>query len=173
MLESVFSEIPSFATGRHPTTELCRQFIEEQASFLRLDELVDIGTGDGSLAILAARLGAKRVIAIDRDATQLALAEAAAARAGISNIEFRALPASRLQARSRLVVANLWVDDLLESAGDLSRVTAASGALFCTGMRLWQAHRVRSALEAVGFQSFRVRASLGWGGLHLRKLPEV
>ena len=56
----------SFGTGHHETTHL---MVEEQ---LRIDhenkEVLDIGTGTGILAIMAHKLGAKRIFATDIDA---------------------------------------------------------------------------------------------------------
>jgi ribosomal protein L11 methyltransferase len=55
----------AFGTGTHPTTQMC---------LLALSKLVrsgysvlDLGTGSGILAIAAAKLGAQRVVAVDKD----------------------------------------------------------------------------------------------------------
>lgn len=55
----------SFGTGHHATTYL---MIEKMAELeLRDNIVIDFGTGTGVLAILAEKLGAKKVLAIDND----------------------------------------------------------------------------------------------------------
>ena len=55
----------AFGTGTHPTTALCLRTLE---SVIRGgEEVIDVGTGSGILAIGAMRLGAKRVLAVDLD----------------------------------------------------------------------------------------------------------
>lgn len=55
----------AFGTGTHPTTALCLQTLE---SVIRGgEEIIDVGTGSGILAIGACRLGAKSVLALDLD----------------------------------------------------------------------------------------------------------
>lgn len=55
----------AFGTGTHPTTALCLQTLE---SVIKGDEeVIDVGTGSGILAIGAMKLGARRVLALDLD----------------------------------------------------------------------------------------------------------
>ena len=55
----------AFGTGTHPTTSLCLRALE---SVIRDgDEVIDVGTGSGILAIGAVRLGASSVLAVDLD----------------------------------------------------------------------------------------------------------
>lgn len=55
----------AFGTGTHETTNMCMQLLEKH---LKSDmRVMDVGTGSGILAIAAARLGAKEVLAIDID----------------------------------------------------------------------------------------------------------
>ena len=50
----------AFGTGTHETTQLCIAFLED---YVRRHSLVlDIGTGSGILAIIAAKLGSDQVI---------------------------------------------------------------------------------------------------------------
>ena len=55
----------AFGTGTHETTALCLRTIEKVVQ--PGDDVIDIGTGSGILAIAAAKLGARHVLAIDLD----------------------------------------------------------------------------------------------------------
>ncbi len=55
----------AFGTGLHPTTQLCLQAIEQEVR--PGHRVVDIGTGSGILAIAAAKLGARYVVAFDKE----------------------------------------------------------------------------------------------------------
>ena len=55
----------AFGTGTHQTTSLCLEYLDENPP-LNLD-VIDFGCGTGILAIAAAKLNAKSVLAIDND----------------------------------------------------------------------------------------------------------
>ena len=55
----------SFGTGHHATTYLMVQQME--ALNFNNKAVIDFGTGTGVLAILAEKLGAKNIVAIDND----------------------------------------------------------------------------------------------------------
>lgn len=55
----------AFGTGTHPTTSLCLQALEK--SIEPGSDVIDVGCGSGVLAIAAAKLGARRVLALDLD----------------------------------------------------------------------------------------------------------
>ena len=61
-------------TGPHVTTALCLQMLEKHFDPAFHSQLLDLGTGSGTLAIVAVYLGAKKVLALDafRPAVELA-----------------------------------------------------------------------------------------------------
>ncbi len=62
----------AFGTGLHPSTQLCLACLE---NFLQAgDQLLDVGTGSGILAIASLKLGAREVVATDTDALALQVA---------------------------------------------------------------------------------------------------
>jgi len=63
--EIVIDPKMSFGTGHHQTTTMMMQYI--LAADLKDKEVLDMGCGTAILAILAAKLGAKRLVAIDYD----------------------------------------------------------------------------------------------------------
>ncbi len=58
-----------FGSGFHPTTRLCLETLEllMLESGEKIDTVADLGTGTGLLAIAAAKLGAKKVTALDNN----------------------------------------------------------------------------------------------------------
>ena len=55
----------AFGTGHHETTRTCLQALEREVK--PGSRVLDVGTGSGILAIVAARLGAREVVAVDTD----------------------------------------------------------------------------------------------------------
>lgn len=54
-----------FGTGKHATTRDCLEAIELAFSCGQIESAIDLGTGTGLLAIAAAKLGCKSVLAVD------------------------------------------------------------------------------------------------------------
>ena len=62
----------AFGTGEHASTRLSLGLLEE--SLLPGDEVLDLGTGTGILALAAVRLGARKACAVDADPVAVAVA---------------------------------------------------------------------------------------------------
>jgi len=54
-----------FGTGSHPTTQNCLEALEYAFELETIESALDLGTGTGLLALAAARLGCKHILAID------------------------------------------------------------------------------------------------------------
>src|SRR5438067_7290866 len=76
--EVVIDPGQAFGTGAHATTRMCLELMLELASRAphRGHALVDVGTGSGVLAIAAARLGFRPVVALDNDRESVRAARA-------------------------------------------------------------------------------------------------
>jgi ribosomal protein L11 methyltransferase len=68
----VLDSLLAFGTGSHPTTKMCLEYLVENDIVGKT--VVDAGTGSGILAIVAARLGADRVYALDIDPVAVTVA---------------------------------------------------------------------------------------------------
>lgn len=74
----------AFGTGLHPTTQMCLVALEELVKpGMRV---LDLGTGSGILAVAAARLGARNVLAIDNDPVAVEAARKNIERNGVSEL---------------------------------------------------------------------------------------
>ncbi|MCX7832293.1 MAG: 50S ribosomal protein L11 methyltransferase [Actinobacteria bacterium] len=78
------SSLLAFGTGSHPTTRMCLEYLAEQN--LKNKIVVDAGTGSGILAIAAAKLGAKRVVAFDKDQVAVSVARSNVKLNGVDDI---------------------------------------------------------------------------------------
>jgi ribosomal protein L11 methyltransferase len=74
----------AFGTGLHQTTAMCLALLEDYVG--PGATVLDQGTGSGILAIAAARLGARRVTAVDSSEVAVAAARENVARNGLSSV---------------------------------------------------------------------------------------
>ena len=122
--------------------------------------VVDLGTGSGILALAAARFGAKRVIAIDRDPVAIATARANARRNKIDNIDFRVLDVRRWQfpPRIEIITANLFSELLIEILPKLKRAQC----LILSGILREQEPQLLRALKRNGIAIVETRRRGKW-----------
>lgn len=128
----------AFGTGSHPTTRLCLEWLDTN---LRPGvSVIDYGCGSGILAIAAARLGARGVVAIDIDPQALAATRDNAQRNGVS-IDVRAAGGA-LPEPSDVVMANILSNPLKLLAPMLASLVAPGGSLVLSGVLVRQAEEV-------------------------------
>jgi len=115
-----------FGTGTHATTYNCLEALELAFSGSKIQSALDLGTGSGVLAIAAARLGCKKILAVDRNLL--------AARTAQKNIQLNNVTENVMVIQGSaeifidnpadLVIANIHFDvmkKLLNSEGFLSK----------------------------------------------------
>jgi ribosomal protein L11 methyltransferase len=141
----------AFGTGQHATTVGCLEALEGLAVPPPARAL-DVGTGTGVLAIALAKLGVKSVVGIDLDPQAISAARGNVRRNAVGGrvrltcapLE-RAVPVPRNGGGYPLVVANLYVDALVELAPAVAARVAAGGHLVTSGVLRSQQARVRGA----------------------------
>ena len=140
----------AFGTGTHATTRLCMRAIERYMSVTPAETVYDVGAGTGILAILAAMMGAKHVIAVDNDPVAVAAAEENATINEVA-VTNRVGSADDLKGQADLVVANILAEVIIELAPELWRITRPGGRLVTSGIISRKADDVAQALAAQGF----------------------
>ncbi len=155
----------AFGTGTHPTTQLCLQALE--ALIKPGQTVLDLGAGSGILSIAAAKLGARRVLALDIDPIAVAATADNARANGVSEL-IVARQGSLKEAlltgdRYDLVLVNILARTILQLAGQgLGEVLAASGSAIFSGVIDTQADEVTAALRKAGLQVTERRQQGDW-----------
>ena len=157
----------AFGTGTHPTTALCLRWLDAHPP--RDRQVIDYGCGSGVLALAAARLGARRVLATDNDPQALVATRENARRNGLSNIQCME-PEALADALADLVMANILAAPLLELRPHLTRLTRPGGHLLLSGMLEPQAGDVSHGY-ADDFRFDSPRSMNGWTLLAGQRAP--
>lgn len=137
-----------FGTGHHQSTRLCLVLLQNRDLSNRT--VTDVGTGSGVLAIVAARLGAAFVNAIDVDSDAIENARenielngvAAAVEAHVRDLTSTSLPPADV------VIANLTGTLLARHAPQLERLVRRGGSLIVAGFTVDEQPLVREAFSA-------------------------
>jgi ribosomal protein L11 methyltransferase len=146
----------AFGTGHHGTTKACLAAIERAARSRRPRRILDLGTGTGVLAIAAARVMHRPVVAgeIDPWAVLAARINARANRAGGYTHVVRANgtrhPAIRAGGPYDLVLANILLRPLQVLARPLRGLLAPGAAVVLSGLIPGQANAALSAWRSQG-----------------------
>ncbi|MGC9469056.1 MAG: 50S ribosomal protein L11 methyltransferase [Anaerolineae bacterium] len=142
----------AFGSGLHPTTQLCIAALEDLVSPGM--SVLDLGTGTGILAMVAARLGAHPILAIDNDRDAVV-----AARRNIranqlsSEIAIRHGTHSDVAEAYDLVMANILTPVIVDMAeSGLAERVQLGGALVASGILDTQTEEVAEALQRAGLR---------------------
>ena len=151
----------AFGTGTHETTSMCAEILDQ---VIKPDtSVLDLGTGSGILAIIASKLGASSVDAVDIDSLAVKVAEENSAINGCSNIEcYTGELKSVKNAPYDLIVANIIADVIAEIACDIPSDLADDGLFVCSGIIAGKKDRVISALEAAGMKIVEEHSKNDW-----------
>ncbi len=140
----------AFGTGSHETTAMCVQMIEK---YYGGGSLLDVGTGSGILAIAAARLGAKDIVAVDIDPDAVRVAKENVAHNGLDGcIDVRV--GDLLQGLDRqfdFAVANILAPVICMLAAPLKNHLRKNGRFVCSGIIAEAKDEVEAALLAAGY----------------------
>jgi ribosomal protein L11 methyltransferase len=160
---------PAFGTGEHATTRMCLKAIES-FSAPPPRTLLDVGPGSGILAIYGAKLGVKRVLALDNDPEALRWAARNAALNDLTDsILFYSTPLQDMKERFSLVVANLILNTILDLMPALSRVVEPGGRLIVSGLLREQVPQVAEGLGVRSFHDVDALYEEEWACITARK----
>lgn len=158
--ELIITPKMSFGTGHHATTWL---MVKEMSTLDFSGKTVfDFGTGTGVLAILAAKLGATHVFAIDNDSWSIDNA--------IENVAVNAVAGIELQLADQvpggktypIVLANINKHVIMAHLAAMKAITEKGGTWLLSGLLTTDEVDVRTAVEAMGLQWQHTLHKDGW-----------
>ena len=143
----------AFGTGYHPTTYTCLEILERliKPNFA----VLDVGTGSGILAVAAAKLGAREVLALDTDPVAVKSAKQNFQRSKLGDqvIAAQGSVPHKLAIDSYydLVMANISARAISERAESLTPTLKPGGYLIASGIISDQRDTAEAGLKSSGF----------------------
>jgi len=161
---------PAFGTGAHPTTRMCLERME-QVHPPGAWSLLDVGTGSGILAMVAVKLGAARVLAIDNDPEALRwAAQNIEGNHCSALIDLSSEPIGELTGEFSVLVANLTRDTILDLLPEFKRLLDKHGTVILSGLLQEQVQEVRKSLARLGFDEIQVTTQAEWACITARRM---
>ncbi len=166
----------AFGTGHHGTTKGCLLSMERLAKAgLMAERTADIGCGTGVLAMGAAALWRRQVIATDIDPVAVATAQENVRANGLAPW-IRTGQAAGLRSPLlteagplELILANILAKPLSRMAPEIAGAAAPGGVAILSGLLTWQAPGVEAVYAGFGFRRAH-RMTIGeWTTLTLRR----
>jgi ribosomal protein L11 methyltransferase len=165
----------AFGTGHHESTQLClesllllRPLLEDEASVL------DLGTGSAILAMFAAKVGLRNILALDTDpvAVETALKNITINRLEnfirVSNDILRSI-----RKRFRLILANLSAPLLQDLAEELRLHLETNGWLVAAGFLTSETEALLRSFYAKGLEVTHQKKKNDWVSLILKMSNEA
>jgi len=153
----------AFGTGRHETTRSCLQMVRER--FRSGMRFLDVGCGSGVLSVLADRMGASFIKAIDKDSTAVENCrenfQANQVRTP-SEILLGSIEKVRGDLPYDFICANIIKSTILSMLSDLAALTADKGILVLSGLLDRDEDEVSARLNQAGLTTFSILRDNEW-----------
>lgn len=165
----------AFGTGHHETTALCLATLSDLAKRRRFENVLDLGCGTGLLAIGAAKLWRKRVIASDIDPVAVEVTKENARANGEASLVSAMVadglghPTLAAHAPYDLIVANILAGPLTRLAPSVGAALSPGAWLVLSGILRWQENTVLGFYRAQGLILRHIARENAWSALVLQK----
>ena len=155
----------AFGTGTHETTSMCIRELENYVDETKT--VFDIGCGSGILAIAAAELGAKEVVAGDLDEVAVKVSKE---NCEINHVSDKVVVKHGslfevVDSKADVIVANIIADIIKILAKDVSKFLKEDGVFISSGIILAKIDQVCEALEENGFEIVKVERLGEWSAI--------
>lgn len=163
----------AFGTGTHATTSMC---IKELEKLVHTGDVVfDVGTGSGILSIIAAKLGAKEIQAVDYDDSVLKIVEENLVQNKVEHMVSVAQSdlMQNIHGKANLVIANIIADIIIRLFAQLDEHLESNGTLLTSGIIEDRIDDVIEAGEKHGFAVVKRMENKGWACITFKRADEI
>ncbi|NBC56668.1 MAG: 50S ribosomal protein L11 methyltransferase [Bacteroidetes bacterium] len=150
----------SFGTGHHPTTHMMMQMVLEES--LNNLSVLDMGCGTGVLSILAEKLGAKPILAIDIDEWCFINTLENKDRNECENINVKQGGEELIEGRFDVVLANINRNILLEHLPIYNRHLKQNGMMFLSGFYDKDLEKIDDVCQQLGLNYVKHQLKNEW-----------
>lgn len=164
--EIIITPKMSFGTGHHATTSLMIQAM--QGLNLAGTHVLDFGTGTGILAILAEKLGARRVTAIDNDEWSINNATENIELNQCSAIDLHQAESLQMPDFFDIILANINKHVLLANMDSIKQHLTTGGVVLMSGLLSGDQRDIETAAGKSGLQVFDRQVQDNWLCLKLK-----
>ena len=155
----------SFGTGHHATTQLMVRLMRDLDFSNK--QVFDFGTGTGVLAILAEKLGATKVLAIDNDPWSVENAVENTQANNCKNIEILLTDKPPLEGSFDCILANINKSILLRFMAPLRQLLVKNGQLLLSGLLEDDEEDIMRVAHANSLKIIEKKSDQGWLALKL------
>jgi ribosomal protein L11 methyltransferase len=153
----------AFGTGKHETTQLCVYAVRNAVKGGEI--VLDLGTGSGILAILAAKLGAANVLGLDLNSAAVENARENIKRNEVNGrvtIEYGSMQKVKKRDHYDIVISNLIRDGIFELFDDFVRAAKPGGIMILSGILTDQIEEMNRFFERRGYADFEITTKNEW-----------
>jgi ribosomal protein L11 methyltransferase len=154
----------SFGTGHHGTTYSVMQLM--RGIDFANKSVFDFGTGTGLLAILAHKLGAVDILAVDNDDWCIENASENIVVNNTQSIEIHKVDNANLNKKFNIIIANINKNIILDNLAFLAEATVPGGVVLLSGLLVEDEPEIESACAALGWKHQVTRTRNNWIALH-------
>ena len=159
----------AFGSGTHETTGMCLSLLEDNIH--GGEDVIDVGTGSGILAIGAAMLGAGHVLAVDIDPDAVKVAQENVDHNHVRQIVCvqQGNLLDRVTDVCDICVANIISDVIISFASPLMNHIRPGGLFICSGIVSQRSDEVALALKTAGYDILQKVTKGEWTAFLSRK----
>ncbi|RCX17981.1 [LSU ribosomal protein L11P]-lysine N-methyltransferase [Anaerobacterium chartisolvens] len=163
----------AFGTGTHETTAMCAGLLQKYLK--QGDEVIDVGCGTGILSIIAAKLGANHITAVDIDEVAIRVTRE---NCIINSVHDRVhalrgvldeVPAQKAD----IVAANIIANIIIDISKIMPYYLKAGGYFIASGIIKERSREVMEACEAEGFSCIERLESGEWVAMVFKCLSSL
>jgi ribosomal protein L11 methyltransferase len=159
----------AFGSGAHETTRMCLELLQKHMP--NKAAVLDVGCGSGILGIGAAKLGAKRVLALDNDSVSVSVASANAESNGALVMEVRQSDLLQNAGTDKydIILANIIADIVIRLNQSAGEYLKENGVYIMSGIIDDREDDVKCSLESHGFEIIETLNMADWRAFAARK----